>query len=169
MLAITFKLCLLPNAKPSISVTGTNNVQSYTMSSTKRRHSADSAPETSKREKTTRRVAVPNHSKKVQTSTLHVSSNGRIGRKKLKVEKEVLVQPVPDSPIDTVPNTPTDTSEPLSSFTECELDPSILDGQESPSESNAQKKSERSNTTSVNFLLSFAIDLFLTPFADEIA
>ena len=87
----------------------------------------------------------------------------------MKVEKEVLVQPVPDSPIDTVPNTPTDTSEPLSSFTECELDPSILDGQESPSESNAQKKSKRSNTTSVNFLLSFAIDLFLTPFADEIA
>jgi hypothetical protein len=147
------------------------------MSSTKRPRSPESGPGTSKKKRTTRRVAVPDHSKKVRASTLHVSSSGRIGRKKLKVEKEVLAQAVSNNPTDTqlflTPSappghSPTDPPEALS--TECEQEFNILDSQEIPSNAekksadSEKKKSKRSNTNSVNFLLSFSLDLFLTFF-----
>lgn len=139
------------------------------MLSTKRPSSPDSAPgPTKKKVRTSRRAAV-NHSTKVRASTLHVSSSGRIGRKKLKVEKEVL----PPSPIDAEPNRPTspvDNPEPLSFG--CELDSSIFDGQEIPSKPNEEKnspenkKTKKSNTNLVNFLLSFFVHLFLILFID---
>lgn len=127
------------------------------MSSTKRPRSprsAESGPRTSKKGRTSRRAAVPDHSKKVRASTLHISSGGRIGRKKLGVaRKEVLSQAVSDT------GSPTDNPEPLS--TECDLDTSLLDSQEIPSKSNAEKN-KRSNTNSVNFLLCLSVHLFLT-------
>ena len=141
------------------------------MLSTKRPGSPESGPgPTSKKMRTSRRVAVPNHTRKVRAATLHVSSSGRIGRKKVKVEKEVL--PPSNSPIDAEPNGLDDlfdNPDPLS--LEGELDTGIFDGQEMPSISNdeknsAENKKKRSTTNSVKFLLSFFILLFLKLFTD---